>query len=77
LVSDIKGGTYTEGVTVQVLWRILGPKRDEVTEGWRKLHNKLCEFDSFPNKNIMINLRRMLGGACSRNWGEKGTCIGC
>jgi hypothetical protein len=24
----------------RVLRRIFGPKRDEVTEGWRKLHNK-------------------------------------
>jgi hypothetical protein len=23
-----------------VLMRIFGPKRDEVTEGWRKLHNE-------------------------------------
>jgi hypothetical protein len=22
------------------LWRIFGPKRDEVTGGWRKLHNE-------------------------------------
>jgi hypothetical protein len=24
----------------RVLRRIFGPKRDEVTEGWRKLHNE-------------------------------------
>jgi hypothetical protein len=24
----------------RVLMRIFGPKRDEVTEGWRKLHNE-------------------------------------
>jgi hypothetical protein len=23
-----------------VLWRMSGPKRDEVTGGWRKLHNE-------------------------------------
>jgi hypothetical protein len=23
----------------RVLWRIFGQKRDEVTDGWRKLHN--------------------------------------
>jgi hypothetical protein len=40
LVSDIKGGTQTEGVLEEGLGRILGPKRDEVTEGWRKLHNE-------------------------------------
>jgi hypothetical protein len=24
----------------RVLWRIFGPKRDEVIEEWRKLHNE-------------------------------------
>jgi hypothetical protein len=24
----------------RVLWRIFGPKRDEVTGGWRKVHNE-------------------------------------
>jgi hypothetical protein len=24
----------------KVLWRIFGPKRDEVTGEWRRLHNK-------------------------------------
>jgi hypothetical protein len=24
----------------RVLWRLFGPKRDEVTGGWRKLHNE-------------------------------------
>jgi hypothetical protein len=41
LVSDIKGRTQTEGVCEnRVLRRIFGPKRDEVTGGWRKLHNE-------------------------------------
>jgi hypothetical protein len=29
----------------RVLWRIFGPKRHEVTGGWRKLHNE--EFHNF------------------------------
>jgi hypothetical protein len=33
MVTDIKGGTQTEGVENKVLRRIFGPKRDEVTEG--------------------------------------------
>jgi hypothetical protein len=38
MVSDIKGGTCVfENI---VLRRIFGPKRDEVTGGWRKLHNE-------------------------------------
>jgi hypothetical protein len=41
LASDIKGETPTEGVFEDmVLRRIFGPKRDEVTGGWRKLHNE-------------------------------------
>jgi hypothetical protein len=33
-----------------VLRRIFGPKRDEVTGGWRKLHNeKLHNLYSFPS----------------------------
>jgi hypothetical protein len=35
--------------------RIFGPKRDEVTGGWRKLHN----FYSSPNIIRMIRSRRM------------------
>jgi hypothetical protein len=30
LVSDIKGGTYTEVFENKVLRRIFGPKRDEI-----------------------------------------------
>jgi hypothetical protein len=41
---------------IRVLRRILGPKRDEVTE-WRKLHN---EDDLYTSPNIrVIKLRRM------------------
>jgi hypothetical protein len=34
----------------KVLWRIFGPKRDEVTGEWRRLHNKqLYGLHSSPN----------------------------
>jgi hypothetical protein len=40
--------------------RIFGPKRDEVTGGWRKLHNeKLHNLDSSPSIIRMIKSRRM------------------
>jgi hypothetical protein len=38
LVSDITGGALTEGVEKRVLRRIFGPKEDEMTGEWRKLH---------------------------------------
>jgi hypothetical protein len=44
----------------RVLRRIFGPKRDEVTRGWRKLHNEgLHNFYSSPSMVRMIKSRRM------------------
>jgi hypothetical protein len=44
----------------RVLRRIFGPKRDEVTGGWRKLHNEeLHNLYSSPNIITMIKSRRM------------------
>jgi hypothetical protein len=44
----------------RVLRGIFGPKSDEVTGGWRKLHNEeLHNFYSFPSIIIMINTRKM------------------
>jgi hypothetical protein len=55
-VSDIKGGTQTQGVPR----RLFGPKRDEVTGGWRKLHNEeLHSLYASPSIIRMINSRRM------------------
>jgi hypothetical protein len=44
----------------RVLRRIFGPKRDEVTGGWRKLHNKELH-DLYSSASIirMIKSRRM------------------
>jgi hypothetical protein len=44
----------------RVLRKIFGPKRDEVTGEWRKLHNKeLLDLYSSPSVIRLINLRRM------------------
>jgi hypothetical protein len=44
----------------RVLRRIFGPKGDEVTGGWRKLHNEeLHNLYSSPNIIRMIKSRRM------------------
>jgi hypothetical protein len=43
-----------------MLRRMFGPKRDEVTGEWRKLHNEELN-DLYPSPNIVqvIKLRRM------------------
>jgi hypothetical protein len=44
----------------RVLRRIFGPKGDEVTGGWRKLHNEeLRDLYSSPNIIRIIESRRM------------------
>jgi hypothetical protein len=44
----------------RVLRRIFGPKRDEVTGGWRELHNEeLHNLYSSPRIIRMIKSRRM------------------
>jgi hypothetical protein len=53
---------------------IFGPKRDEVTGGWRKLHNEeLHDLCSSPR--IIKMMKFMMGCACSANW-RRGTRIG-
>jgi hypothetical protein len=45
-----------------VLRRIFGPKRDEVSENWRKLHNEeLRGSHSSQSFILIIGLRRMRG----------------
>ena len=55
----------------RVLKRIFGPKRDEVTGEWRKLHNEELN-DLYCSLNI-IRVNEM-GGACSKYGGEE-KCI--
>ena len=56
----------------RVLRRIFGPKRDEVTGEWRKLHNEeLNDLYSSPNIVRVIKSRRM---RCSAYGGEQ-RCI--
>jgi hypothetical protein len=45
---------------IRVLRRIFGPKRDEVTGEWRRLHNEeLNDLYSSPNIILVIKSRRM------------------
>ena len=41
--------TLREVFENRVLRRVFGPKRDEVTAEWRKLHNELSGLYSLPN----------------------------
>ena len=44
----------------RVLRRVFGPKRDEVTGEWRKLHNEeLSDLYSLPNIVPVVKSRRM------------------
>jgi hypothetical protein len=44
----------------RVLRRVFGPKRDKVTEKWRKLHNEeLNDLYSLPNVVRVVKSRRM------------------
>jgi hypothetical protein len=60
LVSNIKGGHRLRVFENRVLREIFGPKRDEVTEDWRKLRNEeLHNLYSSPSIIRMIKSRRM------------------
>jgi hypothetical protein len=44
----------------KMLWRIYGPKKGEITEGWRKMHNKeLHNLYSVADIIRVIKSRRM------------------
>jgi hypothetical protein len=56
----------------RVLRRIFGPKRDEVTGEWRKLHKEdLRDLYSSTSISRMIKSRRMRWGEYSTNWREE------
>jgi hypothetical protein len=55
--------------------KIFAPKRDEVTGGWRKLHNEeLHNLYSFPSIIRMIKSRRMRWAGHVARMGEE-ECI--
>jgi hypothetical protein len=55
----------------RVLRRVFGPKRDDVTGEWRKLHNEeLSDLYSLPNILRVVKSRRM-------RWAWRGASSGC
>jgi len=60
-----------------VLRRIFGPRRDELTGEWRKLHNEeLNDLYSSPNIVRVIKSRRMRWAGHVALIGRRGGCIG-
>jgi hypothetical protein len=60
----------------RVLRRIFGPKRDDVTGEWRKLHNEeLCDVCSSPSIIRKIKSRRMRWADHVAQMGRRGTLI--
>jgi hypothetical protein len=58
-----------------VLRRVFGPKKDEVTGEWRKLHNEeLSDLYSLPYIVRVVKSRRMRGAGHVVRMGE-GRCV--
>ena len=64
------------GVLYMVLRRIFGPRRDEVTGEWRRLHNEeLNDLYSSPNIVWVIKSRRLRWPGHVARMGEERGCI--
>ena len=62
----------------RVLRKVFGPKRDEVTGEWRKLHNEeLNDLDSLPNIVRVVKSRRMRWAGHVARMGRIEVCKGC
>jgi hypothetical protein len=76
-VSDTKGGSRLRVFESRVLRSIFGPKWDEVTGGWRKVHNEeLRDLYSSPSIISIIKSRRMRWAGHVARMGEKEMRVG-
>jgi hypothetical protein len=57
----------------KVLSRIFGPKGDEVTGEWRRLHNKEL-YALYSSPNIIRVIKTEIGRTCG-TYGGEGRCI--
>ena len=70
MVAYNEGGNLAGVFGNRVLRRIFGPKRDEVTGEWRRLHNEELNDSNFsPDIFRVIRSRRM-------RWAGHVTCTG-
>ena len=69
MVAHIEGGTRLKVFENSVQRRIFGPKRDEVTGEWRKLHKEERNDPYSPSIVRVIKSRRM-------TWAGHGACMG-
>jgi hypothetical protein len=61
----------------RVLRRVFGPKRDEVTGEWRKLHTEeLSDLYTVPNIVRVVKSRRTRWKGLWRVWGRGEVCTG-
>jgi hypothetical protein len=61
----------------RVLRRVFGPKRDEVTGDWRKLHNEeLNDLYLLPNILRVVKSRKMRWAGHVARMGEGEVCTG-
>jgi hypothetical protein len=56
--------------------RIFGPRRDEITGGWRKMHTEELQNVSSPNIIKMIKSRSLRWARYVARMGRRGTHIG-
>jgi hypothetical protein len=69
--------TLREEHRLRVLRRVFGPKRDEVTGGWRKLHNEeLHNLYSSPSLIEILKSRRMKWAKRVARMGGNGNVCG-
>ena len=77
MVADIEGGKKLSVFENMVFRRIFGPRRDEVTGEWRRLHDKeLNDLYSLPNIVWVIKSRRMRWAGHVARMGEERVCVG-